>query len=129
MIRPERFPRDSSGLAKTFWHRESLSRKQDNRRELEQFFSDCIRYLECRACERGASDSLSDTVAAFAFDKFGTLASCVLHHWGIDSPEELEQSFCEFLQACGSRGSRRTAGFSQSEALKALFRGDYWPRR
>jgi len=129
MIRPDRFPRDSSGLAKAFSHRESLSRKQDSRRELDQFFCDCIRYLERSASERSTNDSLSDTVAAFAFHKFGTLASCVLRHWGINSPEELEQSFCEYLRACGSHGSRRTAGFSQSEALKALFRGDYWPRR
>ncbi|NQT20788.1 MAG: hypothetical protein HQ592_13860 [Planctomycetes bacterium] len=71
--------------------------------------------------------ALSDGIAAFAFQKFGALAPNVMCHWGIDSPEELEKSFCQYLVACGSRGAGRPAGFAQSEALQALFRGEFWP--
>ena len=128
MIRPNRFSRNAGGLSKALADRCCLTRRQNNRRELDQFFSECIYFIGHRnSCRRHAADSLSEGIAAFAFNKFGALASNVLRHWGIDSPEELERCFYEFLKACGSRGTRRTAGFSQSEALKALFRGDYWP--
>ena len=128
MIRPDGFSQNPSGLGRAFSERQSLTRKQNNRRELDQFFAECIEFLGySHARTQHSSDPLSEGVAAFAFDKFGALASNVLRHWGINSPEDLERSFCEFLRACGSHGSRRTAGFSQSEALKALFRGDYWP--
>ena len=126
MIRHERPSSNPSGKSPS-QERLSLTKKQDNRRELGQFFAECIQYLELQSATRGKTDSLSEGIAAFAFDKFGALASNVLRHWGINSPDELEHCFYEYLRACGSRGIGRTAGFSQSEALKALFRGEYWP--
>jgi len=118
----------NDGLGHPWQERQSLTRKQENRRELDQFFSECLTFISGRQSSGGkAIDSISEGVAAFAFQKFGALASNVLRHWGIGSPEELEQGFVQFLKACGSRGTKRTAGFSQSEALKALFRGEYWP--
>ncbi|HUS59352.1 MAG TPA: hypothetical protein VM141_11935 [Planctomycetota bacterium] len=127
MIRPDR-PFHSASGRNPSQERLSLTRKQNNRRELGQFFAECIQFLEVKAaCHGQTADPLSEGIAAFAFDRFGALASNVLRHWGINSPDELENCFYEYLRACGSRGTRRTAGFSQSEALKALFRGDYWP--
>jgi len=126
MTRPDRPSSNPSGKSPS-QERLSLARKQRSRRDLDQFFAECIQYLEVQSAAHGKSDSLSEGIAAFAFDKFGALASNVLRHWGINSPDELERCFCEYLRACGSRSTGRTAGFSQSEALKALFRGEYWP--
>ena len=106
-----------------------LTCRQDHRRELETFFSECLGFLtDRRPAADDAADPVSEGIAAFAFEKFGALAANVMQHWGINSPEELEKAFYEYLKACGSRGgTRRNATFSQSDALNALFRGEFWP--
>ena len=115
----------SSGQARH--ERHAFSRKQASRQELDKFFAQCLAFVSQRACRERRAAVMSDGIASFAFRKFGALAPNVMQHWGIDSPEALEQSFYQYLRACGSRGARRTPGFAQSEALKALFRGDFWP--
>jgi len=114
---------------KCLWsERSSLTRKQTNRRQLEQFFFESVNYLRRRQFSYDdGSNLLSDGIAEFAFKKFGALASNVLRHWGMNSPGELEESFRKFLKACGSIVVGRSSEFSQSEALNALFRGEYWP--
>jgi hypothetical protein len=108
--------------------RRSLATRQASRHELERFFAECLNFINGRQRQRDhAGDPITEGIAAFAFEKFGSLASNVLQHWGIDSPEELERCFYQYLKACGSRGCRRGGGFSESDALKALFRGDFWP--
>jgi len=108
--------------------RRSLTCRQNHRRDLETFFADCLGFLrDTRPAGDDAADFVSEGIAAFAFERFGALAANVMQHWGINSPEELEQAFYQYLKACGSRGGGRKAAFSQSEALNALFRGDFWP--
>jgi len=108
--------------------RRSLAGKQSGRRELDRFFCECLAFMGCKAAgAKNAGGRLSDAIAAVAFKKFGALSPNVMRHWGIDSPEELGRCFCRFLKACSPRGRGQTASFSESEALKALFRGDFWP--
>ena len=105
-----------------------LAKRKAGRQELDRFFSEFLSFLN-NGGRRGedAGRALSDAIAAFAFDKFGALAPNVQQHWGIDSPDDLGKCFCRFLKACGSHGTRRLVGFAHSEALQALFRGDFWP--
>ncbi len=122
MKRPHRL-----SLKQAWQERQSFVKKNSNRQELDRFFDECLTFLRAERSRGAPPGALSEGIADFAFEKFGALASNVWRHWGIDSPEELEKSFRQFLRACGSRRVRRTANFAHSEALKALFRGDFWP--
>lgn len=120
-------PSHRSSFQQTQRDRKAFARKLASRQELDSFFVQCLDFMRSQANRRGQhAGALSDSIAALAFQKFGALAPNVMHHWGIDTPEELEKSFFQYLLACGSRGVKRSAGFAQSEALQALFRGEFW---